>query len=179
MIASIGSLLKGMLYGAGMMYFLDPDRGRRRRAGLVDRAVRLVHETEELWEKGCRDLANRSYGLAAEAKRAVAPGHPDDHVLVARVRSVLGHHVCDAKAVEADALNGIVTLRGTVRPGEPERLIPAVERIAGVRGVESALTTSGEPVETCPAPSLLTTPAARLLLTAGGGLLLLNGLMRR
>ena len=71
MIASIGSLLKGMLYGAGMMYFLDPDRGRRRRAGVVDRGIRLVHEVEDLCEKGCRDLRNRSVGLYAETKRAV------------------------------------------------------------------------------------------------------------
>src|SRR5690606_42161332 len=64
-----GSLLKGMIYGAGLMYFFDPDRGRRRRAGVVDRTGHLLREVEDLWEKGCRDLANRSVGMAAESKR--------------------------------------------------------------------------------------------------------------
>ena len=178
MIASVGTLLKGMLYGAGMMYFLDPDRGRRRRAGVVDKGVRLVHEVEDLCEKGCRDLANRSVGLLAEMRGAVLSGPADDNVIAARVRSVLGHHVSSARGVDVSVSHGTVTLRGTVRPGEPETLIPYIEKIAGVRGVESALTTAGAPVP----PSSPTTelrPGTRLLMTAGGGLLLANGLLRR
>lgn len=178
MIASVGSLLKGVVAGAGFMYFFDPDRGRRRRAGVANRAVRLLHDSEGLWNRGLRDLKNRATGLAAETKRVVTEAPPDDRVLAARVRAALGHVIRDAKAVEVSAQNGMVTLRGTVRPGEPELLIPAVEHISGVRGVESGLTAAGEPVAPPPRIQELT-PGVKLLLTAGGSLFLANGLLRR
>lgn len=178
MIASIGSLLKGFAAGAGVMYFFDPDRGRRRRAGLRNRASRLAHEAEDIWCKGVRDLTNRATGVAAETRRVVAETPPDDRVVVARVRAALGHIVCDARNLEVSAHLGIVTLRGTVRPGEPELLIPALERISGVRGVESSLTTAGEPV-TPPCRRQDVRPGTKLLLSAGGTLLLAHGLARR
>jgi len=178
MIASIGSLLRGVLYGAGAMYLLDPDRGRRRRAEIGRRAVHLVHETEDLWNKGCRDLMNRGTGLTAQARRFLVASPADDHVVTERVRAVLGHHVIDARNVDVSSIDGHITLRGTVRPGEPERLIPAIEAIPGVREVRSGLTMSGAAVgPSCPQSGL--TPGSRLLMTAGGGLLLLNGLARR
>jgi uncharacterized membrane protein len=178
MIASIGSLLRGALYGAGAMYFLDPDRGRRRRAELGRRGTRLVHEAEDLWTKGCRDLMNRGAGVTAQARRFLVANPADDNVITARVRSVLGHHVVDARGVEVISCDGQVTLRGTVRPGEPEQLIPAIESIPGVREVRSGLTTAGAAVgPACPDSCL--SPGSRLLMTAGGGLLLLNGLARR
>ncbi len=178
MIASIGSLFKGLIAGAGFMFFFDPDRGRRRRAGLKGRVARLAHQNGDIWRKGVRDLTNRAAGVAAETKRVVTEAPPDDRVLVARVRAVLGHVVCDARNVTATAFNGVVTLRGTVRPGEPELVIPAVERISGVRGVESGLTTAGEPVVP-PCASGELTATAKLLLSAGGSLFLVNGLARR
>ena len=177
MFGSFGSLLKGAVYGAGLMYFLDPDRGRRRRAGVVAKAARLGHELEGICTRGCRDLTNRTFGVAAETRRLVAAGTPDDRVLEARVRSMLGHLVADARTLRVEASGGHVTLRGTVRPGELERLIPAVERVPGVGLVESGLTTAGEPVPAPPHSGLR--PAERLLMTAGGGLLMLTGLARR
>lgn len=178
MIASIGSLLRGALYGAGAMYFLDPDRGRRRRAEVGRRSSRLLHEAEDLWTKGCRDLMNRGTGAAAEARRFLVASPADDNVITARVRSVLGHHVIDARSVEVTTVDGHVTLRGTVRPGEPELLLPAIERIPGVREVRSGLTAAGAAVgPTCPETGLA--PGPRLLMTASGALLLLHGLARR
>ncbi len=178
MFGTIGSLVKGSLYGAGAMYFLDPDRGRRRRAGALAKAVGLTHELEGIWVRGCRDLTNRSIGVAAETRRLVANDRPEDGVLEARVRSALGHLVTDARTVEVDAYEGCVTLRGTVRPGELERLIPAVERIPGVDQVESGLTTAGVPVPP-PQPSGALRPGTRLLMTAGGGLMMLTCVGRR
>ena len=178
MFASIGSLLKGVAYGAACMYIFDPERGRRRRARIRDQMVGLVHDFEDLWHKGSRDLSNRALGVLAETKRGLESGPVDDTLLVERVRAVLGHYVGNAHHIEVDAKGGLVTLRGVLRPGEPERAIPAIERIPGVRDVESALTTEGTPA---PAPIEVRSmrPGTRLLLTAGGGLLLLNGVMRR
>ena len=180
MLGSVGALLKGLAVGAGAMYYADPTRGRRRRARMVDRGNAVLHELEDLWVSGCRDLQNRSLGLAAEARRLVDFSPADDQLLVARVRSAMGHLIEDASVVQVAVLNGVVTLRGTVHPGELERLIPALERVVGVRGVTSSLRTAGEPVTqvaTCPVHGL--PPAARLLMTAGGGVMMLTCLTRR
>jgi hypothetical protein len=59
------SLLAGMGMGAGLMYFFDPRMGRRRRAFVRDKAVRLEHEAEETAAVVGRDLKNRAQGLAS------------------------------------------------------------------------------------------------------------------
>ena len=177
MIVSVGSLLKGIVYGAGVMYFLDPERGRRRRARIRDRAIGFGNDLHEIWDKGSRDLANRAAGVASETRRALDLSPVDDEQLTQRVRSVLGHCITDAKAVEVQTNAGFVTLRGHMRPGEPERALPSIERISGVRGVESALNIQGSPVGPV-FESRAMRPGTRLLMTAGGGLLLLNGLSR-
>lgn len=178
MIASIGSLLKGLVWGAGLMYLFDPDRGRRRRALIRDRIVGLGHDAEDLWHRGSRDLTNRTLGVAAETKRALQTGPVDDALLTQRVRAVLGHHINNARRLDVTTNHGIVTLRGTIRPGEPQRVIPAVERVPGVHGVESALTISGTPVPPKLEPRAMR-PGTQLLLAGGGGLLMVRGLLRR
>lgn len=40
-----GSLINGVVLGAGLMYLLDPDRGARRRSVRRDQVVHLLHET--------------------------------------------------------------------------------------------------------------------------------------
>jgi uncharacterized membrane protein len=55
----------GATLGAALMYLLDPERGRRRRALLRDQAVHLAHETEDFADEAARDLGHRSYGVVA------------------------------------------------------------------------------------------------------------------
>ena len=50
------------------MYLLDPDRGKRRRHILEDRARSAVHHVEDLAGKAERDLANRTRGIEARAR---------------------------------------------------------------------------------------------------------------
>ena len=57
--------------GALTMYLLDPDHGRRRRALLRDQFVHARRVVRERASGTARDLSNRAYGLAAEARRAV------------------------------------------------------------------------------------------------------------
>jgi uncharacterized membrane protein len=68
----ISWLLGGALLGAASMYFLDPDRGKRRRHQAVDRARGALSDVEELAGKAERDLEHRSRGLAARARGAPA-----------------------------------------------------------------------------------------------------------
>ena len=178
MLVSLGALLRGLIGGATVMYFADPRNGKRRRAQVTDQVHHLIHEVDNLYRKGSRDLANRSQGWQASARSLVSTTPPaDDRLVVARVRSKLGHYIEDSSNVQVSCLNGLVTLRGTIRPGEAEQLIPLLEKIPGVRGVESGLSLRGEPIDT---PNLRQlTPGNRMLMAAGGSGLILNGLARR
>lgn len=61
----------GFCLGAVAMYYLDPDRGRRRRALVRDQAVHLTHETEDLINRKAQHYRNRATGIIAEARGAV------------------------------------------------------------------------------------------------------------
>jgi uncharacterized membrane protein len=54
--------------GAGLMYFYDPQNGRRRRAQLNDQWTHMRNETEDFWGKAQRDLQNRAQGVQARAQ---------------------------------------------------------------------------------------------------------------
>lgn len=58
------TLLTGAGLGAGLMYFLDPQKGRRRRALMRDKIVRIGHEMQETTDVVRRDMRNRMQGLA-------------------------------------------------------------------------------------------------------------------
>jgi hypothetical protein len=57
--------------GALTMYLLDPEQGRRRRALLRDQLTHARRVIRERSAGTARDLSNRAYGVAIEARRAV------------------------------------------------------------------------------------------------------------
>ena len=57
--------------GALAMYFFDPVSGRRRRALLRDQMVHAQKEMTDYAEGTAKDLRNRAYGIAAEARGMV------------------------------------------------------------------------------------------------------------
>ena len=67
-------LLGGLGLGAGLMYFFDPQMGRRRRALVRDQAVRLGNDAADALRDRTRDLGNRAYGLACEARSGFLRG---------------------------------------------------------------------------------------------------------
>lgn len=64
--------IKGFLttlgIGVGAMYFLDPERGDRRRADVRDQVMRLRSEAQSVWNDGSEDLAQRFKGLGQKAE---------------------------------------------------------------------------------------------------------------
>ncbi len=62
------TLIGGIGLGAGLMYLLDPQMGRRRRALVRDQVIHLEHEAEGAARVVGRDLSNRTQGLLAEAR---------------------------------------------------------------------------------------------------------------
>jgi hypothetical protein len=59
------ALLTGAGLGAGMMFFLDPRRGKQRRVKVRDKMIRLSHQVQEARDTIVRDARNRISGLAA------------------------------------------------------------------------------------------------------------------
>src|SRR5262245_1423665 len=68
------AFLAGAGLGAGLMYVLDPQMGRRRRALVRDKAVGLAHQAQDAAEVVAKDAANRARGLASGDLSVLAGG---------------------------------------------------------------------------------------------------------
>jgi len=73
-IALLGGLGIGIGTGIAMMYLLDPERGRTRRALLRDKLVKWARISRETAEGKAKDLRNRTQGVMAEARKTVTSG---------------------------------------------------------------------------------------------------------
>jgi BON domain-containing protein len=129
---------RGLAVGLGAMYLLDPERGRTRRALLRGRAVRTANAVQDFLGKSSRDLSQRATGGMA---RAAARLHPDDadETLAERVRAKLGRYVSHPNALEVEAQDGSVLLRGPILGREVEELVDAISSVRGVREVVNRL----------------------------------------
>lgn len=133
------AVISGIGMGTGLMYLFDPDRGKRRRAHMRDKAVHGLSKTSDVIEKTARDVGNRARGIVAEAESLFARKEATDEVLEARVRSKLGRVVSHPRAIKVDVREGVVTLSGPVLQREVDRLLDSVSSVKGVRDVENNL----------------------------------------
>jgi uncharacterized membrane protein len=132
-------ILGALAIGAGLMYFLDPTRGARRRALARDRIVHDLHALDRIAEKGVRDLSYRAHGLVAEVRSFFHDDEVPDEVLKARVRSKLGHVVGHPHAIDVTVYRGRVELRGPILADDFDGLLSTVAVVPGARGVDSRL----------------------------------------
>lgn len=135
----MGSFLSGLLFGAGTMYLLDPERGRRRRMLVRGKANRFARRTGRSARVAAQMMRDKGYGMAAEARSALRSDHADDEVIEARVRSRMGHIVSHPHAIDVHVEDGEVVLSGPILAHEERALIRAVERIRGVQEVYNDL----------------------------------------
>lgn len=131
--------------GAGLMYFLDPEMGNRRRALVRDKFVRAMNLTGEAIGTTARDARNRAYGTVASLRSMLSGGAAGDEVVAERVRSKLGFLVRHPSSIEVTVKDGHVTLSGPILTDEVDRLIRNVEQIRGGMGVENRLEVHEEP----------------------------------
>lgn len=128
---------RGLALGAGLMYLLDPARGRMRRARIRDQITGALADSREFLDDAVHDLRTRAGGVVA---RSTASPQPDqDETIVERVRARLGRYVAHPGAVSVEARDGSVTLNGPILRGEAESLIGAVSSVRGVREVLNRL----------------------------------------
>jgi hypothetical protein len=173
--------------GAGLTYYLDPDRGRRRRALVRDQVIHGFHRLDDAIGVTVRDFGNRLEGLrgvVARLPRSFGGEEVPDRVLEQRVRSALGRVVSHPHAIGVSAHEGRVVLRGPILADEVDHLLSTVASIPGVRCLERHLDVHREPGDisglqggirrTGPQPEFLQahwSPTARLLAgTLGTGL---------
>ena len=140
-IRTVGMLIGGLGLGAALMYVLDPERGKRRRALVRDKAVRAVNRASGTLGARSRDWRNRARGVAAEVKAMTRSERVDDAVLEERVRAELGRLVSNPGRIDVTAFGGTVTLSGPVVMSEFGDLLDAVLGVSGVVNVENRLET--------------------------------------
>lgn len=133
------TLLGGVGLGAGLMYLLDPDGGRRRRALARDKTVHGLKVGGKALRKTSIDMGNRTRGLVAQAGSRLHKGEVDDQVLAARVRSKLGRCLSHPSDVQVDTQDGRIILSGRVSASELDTLLSKVQKVKGVHEVESRL----------------------------------------
>jgi uncharacterized membrane protein len=185
------NLAIGAGLGAGLMYFLDPQQGRRRRALVRDQVVHVASRADDALSAAVCDLSQQARGLAAELWSLAVGGNVDDRRLAARVRSRLGRYVSHPRAVDATAHDGAVTLSGPILEHERDRLLRAVSLLRGVREVEDRLEPHRGPGNisdlqggVCRPGERLNvfeenwSPGTRLLVGSAGAVLVTSGLTR-
>ena len=145
MLQDRGAALMGLGVGVGLMYFLDPERGRRRRALVRDKVAHTLNVSADAAGATGRDLTHRAAGGAARVRSTLRRRPVDDVVLIERVRAQLGRVVSHPHAIDVKAADGRVTLGGPVLHAEVNQLLRAVERVDGVRDVVNALEEHKEP----------------------------------
>lgn len=141
------TLAAGIGLGTGIMYLLDPDRGKRRRALVRDRIKNVARKTSHGVGVTARDVTNRARGLGAQIQSRLKrdKAEVDDDVLRQRVRSKLGRIVSHPSAITTIVDGGKVTLSGPVLRHEVDDLLQSVSGVKGVENVENQLEVHNAP----------------------------------
>ena len=182
----------GLGIGTGLMFLLDPDQGKRRRALLRDKCYSAARKTSDGVGVTARDLRNRTHGLVSEVQSRFSSAPVDDAVLVDRVRAKLGRIVSHPRAINVTSQNGRVVLSGPILASEIPELMACVNSVSGANQVINQLDAHDEPGDH---PALQGgrerqgdrfeffqenwSPAARFLAGAAGASLAAYGGMRR
>jgi len=181
---AVGAVCMGV--GAGMMYLFDPNRGRTRRAIARDKAISLYHASGEAVSRTAEDLRNRATGIASGTKSLLKSEPVSNEKLVERVRSKMGRYVSRPNAIEIDADNGNVRLRGSIFADELAKFLHCVKGIPGVASVDSQLVQDMRSPEVQPRSGEQWdfmkknwSPTTRVMASAVGGGLLLYGMKSR
>ena len=136
---SVLRLAAAFAAGAAIMYYLDPETGRRRRAMVREQGVGAGHDIEDFARTRSKRAADQVRGAVARTRARVVREPVDDDRLRERIRSNLGRLVDHPGAVNVQVHDGHVVLGGNAGQGEIERLLDAVEAIPGVEAVDNRL----------------------------------------
>src|SRR5690606_35609887 len=135
---AIGGVIAGAATGASLMYFLDPDRGRRRRALVGDKVTSLSHRLPEAGGTRGSELSNRADGSWTEERKLLSIDNPTDQVIEARLRSKLGRVVSSPHAVKVTSTDGNIRLEGDILQNDAETLLQTARSVSGVKQIDDS-----------------------------------------
>ncbi|HEY0867265.1 MAG TPA: BON domain-containing protein [Fimbriimonas sp.] len=181
------TILEGLAVGAGLMYVLDPESGRRRRAMARDQFQKQVRHRQSALGVMQRDFANRSRGMMTQFKAARTHGDMvADDIVEQRIRSALGRVCSHPRAIYCQVHNGEATLTGQVLNSNVQKVVQCVKNTKGVHRVvnrldvhEDASGISSLQGESRLSRATTWTPATGLVMSSLGGLMTLYGMARR
>ena len=143
------SFILGAIAGAGAMYFLDPEGGRRRRSVAGDKAGKYARQAGQEAVRKADYAAGQAKGAVVETAKSASPGgnggseELNDPALARKVESEIFR---DAEApkgkVDVNVENRVVYLRGKVDQETAEKLVSEAQQVDGVERVESLLETA-------------------------------------
>jgi hypothetical protein len=140
---SAREVVAGAAAGAALAYMTDPNVGGRRRACARDRLGRAAWRTSKALRAMGRNLTNRTSGVTARIRRRLTREAVDDARLVERVRAALARVCVHPRALEIEVEDGVVVVRGPVRPGETGPVLAAIWAVQGVTTLASQLHVQG------------------------------------
>ncbi len=134
------NLITGAAIGSGLMFLLDPQAGRRRRALVRDKTVRWSRVTGSAVGTGWRRMEGTSRGIAATVRHLRSGDEEvDDATLEARLRTCIGRHSSHPAAIDVTVVNGCATLSGKVLAREVTEVLSCASEVRGVRAVDNKL----------------------------------------
>jgi hypothetical protein len=178
----VGSAGLGAGLGAGLMYLLDPQGGRGRRAVARDKSLSTLKKGSTAAAKTSRHLGNKTKGLVSQAGSKLRRGAEDlNGTLLKKVRRQIRGAVSHPHAIEAALEEGRVILRGLVLASELGMLLAAIGSVEGVPDVDNQLQVheSAQDLAAYKSGRRWVGPATRVLTGTTGSALALAGLKRR
>ncbi|MDQ3890438.1 MAG: BON domain-containing protein [Actinomycetota bacterium] len=142
--------------GAGLMYLLDPQEGRRRRALARDRTAGFVRRTFRRSASMGRAVSAETYGATQKVTHMREEEKElDDTTLARKVETEIFRDADAPKGqVDVNVVEGVVYLRGELeQPDMIRALENKARKVSGVRDVENLLHTPGTPAPTTPETS--------------------------
>ncbi|HYY54183.1 MAG TPA: BON domain-containing protein [Candidatus Dormibacteraeota bacterium] len=148
-------LILGAMAGAAIMYLLDVEQGRRRRALVRDRAIGLANDLSRMATRTTRLAGSTAQGMTQRVAGVASssPAFINDATLVARIESEAFRGMDeDPKAyVNLNSVGGVVFVRGEVpTPDMINEIERRVRRTRGVKDVENLMHLPGTPAPTAP-----------------------------
>ena len=141
----VGSAGIGAGLGAGLMYLLDPQGGRGRRAVARDKSVSAIKNGGKAAAKTSRHLGNKTKGLVSQAGSKLRGSDlvndlaNNGEALLKQVRRKIRRTASHPMAVEVVVQEGNVVLHGLILASELEGLLAAIRTIEGIAAIENQL----------------------------------------
>lgn len=143
--AKIWSHLIAAAGGAAAAYYLDPDRGRARRARSRDVLLAAGRDMTQDVEKRARFYEGKVEGVQAKVGGRGTLDPVDDHLIKQGIQQQLASAGADTTDVVIDVTDGVVGLRGRAESADDIKKIELAAMAApGVDEVQSWLHLPGE-----------------------------------